>query len=100
MTENGAQEVGRPLEWVVLADGIRSVSLPPVHADGTHETGDIEKQTDLTVGHLRNAVGVASGAMDDVVEVKAAGSAEICAVPPQPGCSGPQHLESTKIVAR
>lgn len=41
MTENGAQDVGRPLEWVVLADGIRYVSLPPVHADGTHETGDV-----------------------------------------------------------
>ncbi len=40
----GLPDVGRLLEWIVLADGILYATLLPVCPDGSYETGPIEKQ--------------------------------------------------------
>ena len=42
-----------PIEWAVIADGILYTAQIPIHADGTIETGDIEKQAELTFRNLR-----------------------------------------------
>lgn len=65
----GLPDVGRPLEWVVLADRILYATLLPIHPDGRYETGDIRVQTELVLEHLRRAVAAAGGTMDDVVQV-------------------------------
>ncbi|AZO10116.1 MULTISPECIES: RidA family protein [unclassified Mesorhizobium] len=65
----GLPDVGRPLEWVILADGILYATLLPVYPDGSFETGDIKKQTEITLNHLRSAVEAAGGSLDDVVQV-------------------------------
>lgn len=65
----GLPDVGRPLEWVILADGILYATLLPVYPDGSFETGGIKKQTEITLNHLQHAVEAAGGSMDDVVQV-------------------------------
>ncbi|RFB78136.1 RidA family protein [Methylovirgula sp. 4M-Z18] len=65
----GLPNVGRPMEWAILADGILYTTLLPIFADGTFETGDIRKQTELTLDHLKRAVTAAGGTMEDVTQV-------------------------------
>ncbi len=58
-----------PIEWAVTADGILYTAQIPIHADGTIETGDIEKQAELTYGNLRKTLEAAGGCLDDVTQV-------------------------------
>jgi enamine deaminase RidA (YjgF/YER057c/UK114 family) len=58
-----------PIEWAVTADGILYTAQIPIYADGKIETGDIEKQADLTFDNLKKTVAAAGGTLADVTQV-------------------------------
>ena len=58
-----------PIEWAVTADGILYTAQIPINTDGTIETGDIEKQAELTYGNLRKTLEAAGGSLVDVTQV-------------------------------
>ena len=58
-----------PIEWAVTADGVLYTAQIPIYADGKIETGDIEKQADLTFSNLKKTVEAAGGALTDVTQV-------------------------------
>jgi enamine deaminase RidA (YjgF/YER057c/UK114 family) len=58
-----------PIEWAVTADGVLYTAQIPVRVDGSIETGDIEKQADLTFGNLKKTLESAGGSLADVTQV-------------------------------
>jgi 2-iminobutanoate/2-iminopropanoate deaminase len=60
---------GAPIEWAVTADGILYTAQIPIRADGSIESGDIEKQADLTFQNLKKTVEAAGGTLADVTQV-------------------------------
>jgi len=58
-----------PIEWAVTADGILYTAQIPIRTDGSIETGDIEKQADLTFDNLKKTLEVAGGTLADVTQV-------------------------------
>jgi 2-iminobutanoate/2-iminopropanoate deaminase len=58
-----------PIEWAVTADGVLYTAQIPITADGKIETGDIEKQADLTFDNLKKTVEAAGGTLADVTQV-------------------------------
>jgi 2-iminobutanoate/2-iminopropanoate deaminase len=58
-----------PIEWAVTADGILYTAQIPIRIDGSIETGDIEKQADLTFDNLKKTVEAAGGTLADVTQV-------------------------------
>lgn len=58
-----------PLEWAVSADNVLYTALIPIRADGSFETGPIERQAEVTFDNLRRIVTAAGGTMDDVTQV-------------------------------
>jgi enamine deaminase RidA (YjgF/YER057c/UK114 family) len=58
-----------PIEWAVTADGVLYTAQIPIRADGSIETGDIEKQADLTFENLKKTVETAGGTLADVTQV-------------------------------
>jgi 2-iminobutanoate/2-iminopropanoate deaminase len=58
-----------PIEWAVTADGVLYTAQIPIRADGSIETGDIEKQADLTFDNLKKTVEAAGGSLADVTQV-------------------------------
>ena len=58
-----------PIEWAVTADGVLYTAQIPIYPDGKIETGDIEKQADLTFSNLKKTVEAAGGALTDVTQV-------------------------------
>ena len=58
-----------PIEWAVTADGILYTAQIPIRTDGSIETGDIEKQADLTFDNLKKTVAAAGGTLADVTQV-------------------------------
>ena len=50
-----------PIEWAVTADGVLYTAQIPIYPDGKIETGDIEKQADLTFDNLKKTVEAAGG---------------------------------------
>ncbi len=58
-----------PLEWAVTADGVLYTAQIPIRTDGSIESGDIEKQADLTFDNLKKTVEAAGGTLADVTQV-------------------------------
>jgi enamine deaminase RidA (YjgF/YER057c/UK114 family) len=58
-----------PIEWAVTADGVLYTAQIPIRADGSIETGDIEKQADLTFDNLKRTLAAAGGSLTDVTQV-------------------------------
>ena len=58
-----------PIEWAVTADGVLYTAQIPIRADGSIETGDIEKQADLTFDNLKRTLAAAGGSLADVTQV-------------------------------
>jgi enamine deaminase RidA (YjgF/YER057c/UK114 family) len=58
-----------PIEWAVTADGVLYTAQIPIRTDGSIETGDIEKQADLTFDNLKKTVEAAGGTLADVTQV-------------------------------
>jgi enamine deaminase RidA (YjgF/YER057c/UK114 family) len=58
-----------PIEWAVTADGVLYTAQIPIRADGSIETGDIEKQADLTFDNLKRTLAAAGGSLSDVTQV-------------------------------
>jgi 2-iminobutanoate/2-iminopropanoate deaminase len=58
-----------PIEWAVTAGGILYTAQIPIRIDGSIETGDIEKQADLTFDNLKKTVDAAGGSLADVTQV-------------------------------
>jgi enamine deaminase RidA (YjgF/YER057c/UK114 family) len=58
-----------PIEWAVTAHGILYTAQIPIRTDGSIETGDIEKQADLTFDNLKKTVEAAGGTLADVTQV-------------------------------
>lgn len=58
-----------PIEWAVTADGVLYTAQIPIRTDGSIETGDIEKQADLTFQNLKKTVEAAGGSLADVTQV-------------------------------
>ena len=58
-----------PIEWAVTADGVLYTAQIPIRVDGSIETGDIEKQADLTFDNLKKTIESAGGRMTDVTQV-------------------------------
>jgi enamine deaminase RidA (YjgF/YER057c/UK114 family) len=58
-----------PIEWAVTADGVLYTAQIPIRADGSIETGDIEKQADLTFENLKKTLEAAGGTLADVTQV-------------------------------
>lgn len=67
--DTGIPRHARPFEWAILADGIVYTAAAPIKADGTAETGDIAKQTTLTLANLAKSLKAAGGSMADVTQV-------------------------------
>ncbi len=67
--ETGIPRHARPFEWAIVADGIFYAAAAPIKADGTAETGDIRKQTRLTLDNLSKSLKAAGGSMADVTQV-------------------------------
>jgi 2-iminobutanoate/2-iminopropanoate deaminase len=67
--DTGLPDVGRPLEWAILADNVLYTVQLPLKMDGSYETGDIAAQTELTLANLRRAVEAAGGTLADVTQV-------------------------------
>jgi enamine deaminase RidA (YjgF/YER057c/UK114 family) len=58
-----------PIEWAVTADGVLYTAQIPIRADGSIETGDIEKQAALTFENLKKTLEAAGGTLADVTQV-------------------------------
>jgi enamine deaminase RidA (YjgF/YER057c/UK114 family) len=58
-----------PIEWAITADGVLYTAQIPIRTDGSIETGDIEKQADLTFQNLKKTVEAAGGTLADVTQV-------------------------------
>jgi 2-iminobutanoate/2-iminopropanoate deaminase len=58
-----------PIEWAVTADGVLYTAQIPIYADGRIETGDIEKQADLTFLNLKKTLEAAGGSLENVTQV-------------------------------
>lgn len=58
-----------PIEWAVTADGVLYTAQIPIRADGGIETGDIERQADLTFDNLKKTLEAAGGTLADVTQV-------------------------------
>ena len=58
-----------PIEWAVTADGILYTAHVPLRADGSVETGPIERQAELTFDNLKRTLEAAGGTLDDVTQV-------------------------------
>lgn len=67
--ETGLPKVGRPLEWATIANGVLYTTQLPIKADGSFDTGDIERQTELTLNNLQKTLEAAGGTMDDITQV-------------------------------
>ncbi|MFO1056046.1 MAG: RidA family protein [Dongiaceae bacterium] len=65
----GLKAANSPIEWATIADGIIYTAQIPMKADGSIETGEIGKQTELTLANLRRTVEAAGGSMADVTQV-------------------------------
>ena len=58
-----------PIEWAVTADGVLYTAQIPIYPDGKIESGDIEKQADLTFNNLKKTLEAAGGSLTDVTQV-------------------------------
>jgi len=58
-----------PYTWATMADNVLYTVHVPIRADGTAETGPIERQAEVTLGNLKTAVEAAGGTLDDITQV-------------------------------
>lgn len=58
-----------PIEWAVTADGVLYTAHIPMRADGSIETGPIERQAEVTFDNLKRTLEAAGGSLDDVTQV-------------------------------
>ncbi|MFO1049139.1 MAG: RidA family protein [Geminicoccaceae bacterium] len=58
-----------PIEWAVTADGVLYTAHIPMRADGSIETGPIERQAEVTFDNLKRTLEAAGGTLDDVTQV-------------------------------
>ena len=58
-----------PIEWAVTADGVLYTAQIPIYPDGKIESGDIEKQAEVTFQNLKKTVEAAGGTLADVTQV-------------------------------
>jgi len=65
----GLKAANAPIEWATIADGILYTAQIPMKADGSIETGDIGRQTVLTLDNLQRTIEAAGGTMADVTQV-------------------------------
>ncbi|MBS0339381.1 MAG: RidA family protein [Proteobacteria bacterium] len=65
----GLPAIGQPFSWAVKAGGLLFTTHGPVRADGSIDTGPVERQTRLTLQNIERAIVVAGGRMSDVAQV-------------------------------
>jgi 2-iminobutanoate/2-iminopropanoate deaminase len=58
-----------PYTWATMANNILYTVHVPLHANGTAETGPIERQAQVTLGNLKRAVEAAGGTLEDITQV-------------------------------
>jgi 2-iminobutanoate/2-iminopropanoate deaminase len=58
-----------PIEWAVTADGVLYTAQIPIYPDGKIESGDVEKQAELTFHNLAKTLEAAGGSLADVTQV-------------------------------
>lgn len=59
-----------PLEWATRGGDTVYTTLIAMRADGSVETGDIRKQTELTLDNLAKVMEAAGGSLKDVVIIQ------------------------------
>lgn len=62
-------ELEQPFSWAVRGAGIIYTTHGPVRNDGSIETGDIEKQADLTFKNLVHTLNAADASVRDVAQI-------------------------------
>ncbi len=67
--KSGLPAPSAPIEWATIADGILYTAQIPLKADGSIETGDIGRQTRLTLDNLKQTLKAAGGSLDNVAQV-------------------------------
>jgi len=58
-----------PISWAVRRGPLFITAQMPVRPDGSFETGELEKQIELTFANLQSAVEAAGGSLADIVQV-------------------------------
>jgi len=67
--KTGLPAPSAPIEWATIADGVFYTAQIPIKPDGSIETGDIGKQTTLTLDNLKKSLKAAGGTLADVAQV-------------------------------
>jgi 2-iminobutanoate/2-iminopropanoate deaminase len=67
--DTGLPPATAPYTWATMADNILYTVHVPLRADGTAETGSIERQAQVTLGNLKTAVEAAGGTLEDITQV-------------------------------
>lgn len=65
----GLPAISQPFSWAVKAAGLLFTTHGPVRADGSIDTGPLDRQTRLTLQNVERAVVAAGGRMSDVAQV-------------------------------
>ncbi len=69
LVDVGLPPLHQPFSWMVRSGGVLYTAHGPVRADGTIDTGPIERQTRLTLDNLKRAVERGGRTMADVAQV-------------------------------
>lgn len=67
--DTGLPATGSPIEWATIAGNTFYTSQIPIKSDGTYETGDIVKQTELMMDNLVTSLKAANLTTADVAQV-------------------------------
>lgn len=67
--ETGLPQTGSPIEWATIAGNTFYTSQIPIRADGSYETGDIRRQTELMLDNLVVSLKAAGLTTADVAQV-------------------------------
>ncbi|WEF27052.1 RidA family protein [Klebsiella aerogenes] len=65
----GLPEIGQPFSWATRGGGLLFTAHGPVLADGTIETGAVEKQISLTFDNLNHTLQAANSHSDNVLQI-------------------------------
>jgi enamine deaminase RidA (YjgF/YER057c/UK114 family) len=67
--KTGLPEIGQPFSWATRGGGLLFTAHGPVLADGTIETGAVEKQISLTFDNLTHTLQAANSHSDNVLQI-------------------------------
>jgi enamine deaminase RidA (YjgF/YER057c/UK114 family) len=67
--DTGLPKIQAPFEWATRGGNTLYTAQVPIRADGSIETGSIERQAELTLANLKQSVEAAGGSLRDVAQV-------------------------------